>query len=565
MFETTICTTPNPYHDRTAPHRSAPQFEQNVSAEKIQAARGLADGLKRVDAPGPSAAAVGGPGPAASLSSMSALVSALERLAEAYIDPAMVGGTAVNTTKFHDKKTGGITFAEAVPKGKPTLDRCLRDRGSGLAAGSRGRGSSESSGGGRVMSGVVTRPPAVRADADYRRTPTIAGFQNSFSITDSMRVVFATVNTFLREDPAARKRRLRVFTHTIVPLSPNSGVLEWVEDTMPYGSYLTDRDSGRAGAHRRYFPKDWDARSMVFATVNTFLREDPAARKRRLRVFTHTIVPLSPNSGVLEWVEDTMPYGSYLTDRDSGRAGAHRRYFPKDWLHAKCRTHLKNAVDKRKGYKEVEDNFHPAFRFFFLENFPEPFAWYNSRLTFTRSAAVSSIVGYVLGIGDRHAHNILVHQRTAEVVHIDFGVTFEQGKALSTPETVPFRLTRDVVDGMGVTGTEGAFRRACDAAMRVLRSDAPSVLTILEEEKAGGGGAAAEAAAAAMVAVAGDDAGVGGDAAQRALARIKHKLQGYVDPNGDAMSVEGQVKLLINQARDPENLCKLYVGWAPWL
>ena len=148
---------------------------------------------------------------------------------------------------------------------------------------------------------------------------------------------------------------------------------------------------------------------------------------------------------------------------------------------------------------------------------------------------------------------------------------------------------------MGVTGTEGAFRRACDAAMRVLRSDAPSVLTILEvllhdplyrwmlsplaarqrqqeEEKAGdsGGGRGAAAAAAASEAAAEDamgaeDAGVGGDAAQRALARIKHKLQGYVDPNGDAMSVEGQVKLLINQARDPENLCKLYPGWAPWL
>lgn len=207
---------------------------------------------------------------------------------------------------------------------------------------------------------------------------------------------------------------------------------------------------------------------------------------------------------------------------------------------------------------------------------------------------MSSIVGYVLGIGDRHAHNILVHQRTAEVVHIDFGVTFEQGKALSTPETVPFRLTRDVVDGMGVTGTEGAFRRACDASMRVLRSDAPSVLTILEvllhdplyrwmlsplaarqrqQEEGGGGGktgggsggGAATATVGAPAAEVEEDAGVGGDAAQRALARIKHKLQGYVDPNGDAMSVEGQVKLLINQARDPENLCKLYPGWAPWL
>jgi len=36
---------------------------------------------------------------------------------------------------------------------------------------------------------------------------------------------------------------------------------------------------------------------------------------------------------------------------------------------------------------------------------------------------------------------------------------FEQGKVMTTPETVPFRLTRDVVDGMGVTGVEGTFRK----------------------------------------------------------------------------------------------------------
>ena len=37
------------------------------------------------------------------------------------------------------------------------------------------------------------------------------------------------------------------------------------------------------------------------------------------------------------------------------------------------------------------------------------------------------MVGHVLGIGDRHAQNILVHTKTAEVVHIDFGIAFEQG------------------------------------------------------------------------------------------------------------------------------------------
>lgn len=38
------------------------------------------------------------------------------------------------------------------------------------------------------------------------------------------------------------------------------------------------------------------------------------------------------------------------------------------------------------------------------------------------------------------------------MVHIDLGIAFEQGRFLNTPEMVPFRLTRDIVDGMGVIG-----------------------------------------------------------------------------------------------------------------
>ena len=58
------------------------------------------------------------------------------------------------------------------------------------------------------------------------------------------------------------------------------------------------------------------------------------------------------------------------------------------------------------------------------------------------------MVGNILGIGDRHSNNILIHEHTGEVVHIDFGFVFEQGKFQATPETVPFRLTRNIVDGM---------------------------------------------------------------------------------------------------------------------
>lgn len=37
------------------------------------------------------------------------------------------------------------------------------------------------------------------------------------------------------------------------------------------------------------------------------------------------------------------------------------------------------------------------------------------------SVATSSMVGYVMGLGDRHVQNILVDKQSAEVIHIDFG------------------------------------------------------------------------------------------------------------------------------------------------
>ena len=84
-------------------------------------------------------------------------------------------------------------------------------------------------------------------------------------------------------------------------------------------------------------------------------------------------------------------------------------------------------------FKEICNRNHPAFRFFFIENFCDPTEWLTARLAYVRSVAINSIVGYILGIGDRHAHNILIDTLTGEVVHIDFGIVYEQGKGLGTP------------------------------------------------------------------------------------------------------------------------------------
>ncbi|MCH82687.1 serine/threonine-protein kinase ATM-like, partial [Trifolium medium] len=94
--------------------------------------------------------------------------------------------------------------------------------------------------------------------------------------------------------------------------------------------------------------------------------------------------------------------------------------------------------DKSKAFQEVCEKFRPVMHFFFLERFLHPAEWFEKRLAYTRSVAASSMVGYIVGLGDRHSMNILIDQTTAEVVHIDLGVAFEQGLMLKTPERIIF-------------------------------------------------------------------------------------------------------------------------------
>lgn len=67
-----------------------------------------------------------------------------------------------------------------------------------------------------------------------------------------------------------------------------------------------------------------------------------------------------------------------------------------------------------------------------------------------------------------------------DVVHVDFNCLFEKGKTLETPERVPFRLTPNIVDGMGVTGVEGVFRIACEVTMQILRDNQDSLMSVLD-------------------------------------------------------------------------------------
>uniref|UniRef100_A0A8C3TZS2 non-specific serine/threonine protein kinase n=1 Tax=Catharus ustulatus TaxID=91951 RepID=A0A8C3TZS2_CATUS len=350
---------------------------------------------------------------------------------------------------------------------------------------------------------------------------------------------------------------------------------------------------GSDGKERRQLVKGRDdlrqdaVMQQVFQMCNTLLQQNTETRKRKLNIRRYKVVPLSQRSGVLEWCSGTTPIGEFLVNAEEG---AHKRYRPKDFSSYQCHKIMldaqkKHSEEKYKIFMEICEKFQPVFRYFCMEKFVDPAVWFEKRLAYTRSVATSSIVGYILGLGDRHVQNILIDEQTAELVHIDLGVAFEQGKILPTPETVPFRLTRDIVDGMGITGVEGVFRRCCEKTMAVMRNSQEALLTIVEvllydplfdwtmnplkalylqqrPEDEADMNSTLGTDPQEPKRKASDDQSFN-KVAERVLMRLQEKLKGVEE--GTVLSVGGQVNLLIQQAMDPKNLSRLFPGWKPWV
>ena len=56
--------------------------------------------------------------------------------------------------------------------------------------------------------------------------------------------------------------------------------------------------------------------------------------------------------------------------------------------------------------------------------------WWRATQRFARSTAAMSVVGYIVGLGDRHLDNLLLDLATGELVHIDYNVCFDKGARL---------------------------------------------------------------------------------------------------------------------------------------
>ncbi|KAJ8712457.1 hypothetical protein PYW07_005299 [Mythimna separata] len=333
----------------------------------------------------------------------------------------------------------------------------------------------------------------------------------------------------------------------------------------------------------------------LFGLVNTLLQADTNTYRHDLAIQRYAVIPLSPNSGLIGWVPQCDTLYNLISDYRDKKSN-------KMALSTEQQIMLRMASDYQKlmlkhkvevfEYTLSQTPGNDLSRLLWLKS-PSAEAWFERRTNYTRSLAVMSMVGYILGLGDRHPSNIMLHRVTGKVLHIDFGDCFEVTQSREKfPEKIPFRLTRMLISAMEVTGIEGTYRSTCESVMHVLHKHRDSVMAVLEafvydpllnwrlvdndhhslteSSFSSDIDSSYTLPSRSRNHIHYESLEIPPEANlnKRALSilnRIRDKLTGRDFPHVEAVvSVPKQVDLLIKQATNNENLCQCYIGWCPY-
>ncbi|XP_012282445.1 serine/threonine-protein kinase mTOR isoform X2 [Orussus abietinus] len=343
----------------------------------------------------------------------------------------------------------------------------------------------------------------------------------------------------------------------------------------------------------------------LFGLVNTLLLHDPDTFRRNLTIQRYAVIPLSTNSGLIGWVPHCDTLHTLIRDY---------REKKKILLNIEHRIMLRMAPDydhlmlmqKVEVFEHALEHTHgdDLSRLLWLKS-PSSEVWFDRRTNYTRSLAVMSMVGYILGLGDRHPSNLMLDRLSGKILHIDFGDCFEVAMTREKfPEKIPFRLTRMLINAMEVTGIEGTYRRTCESVMSVLRRNKDSLMAVLEafvydpllnwrlmdsaiprgkrSDAQGISGSSSQEHGDTLESLTATlpkkgvpcsiENGVGDNNQPEALnkkalaiiTRVRDKLTGRDFSHEETLTVQRQVDLLIQQATNNENLCQCYIGWCPF-
>ncbi|RKP27125.1 armadillo-type protein [Syncephalis pseudoplumigaleata] len=325
----------------------------------------------------------------------------------------------------------------------------------------------------------------------------------------------------------------------------------------------------------------------LFGLVNTLLQVDPETFKRHLSIRRYAVIPLSPNSGLIGWVPHTDTLHALIRDyRESKKILLNIEHC----LMLKMAPDYDNLTLLQKvevfEYALEKTDGQDLYRVLWLKSRNSEasisigyimLSWLERRTNYTRSLAVMSMVGYILGLGDRHPSNLMLERYTGKVVHIDFGDCFEVAMHREKfPERIPFRLTRMLVNAMEVSGIEGNFRTTCENTMRVLRENKESLMAVLEafvydplinwrlmtnHPSPRQGRMCMHVMKYKDREEAFNKPEALNERAVHVITRVSKKLTGRDFNPNTTLDVPDQVEKLIQQARSPENLCQCYIGW----
>lgn len=308
-----------------------------------------------------------------------------------------------------------------------------------------------------------------------------------------------------------------------------------------------------------------------FNLLNRILHRGGQSNMRFFEIATFLVLPLESRAGIIEMVPNCETYRSVIES-------LYREEFGDSWStadHLRKRTH-RNQYPDADMYQHFLERVlpkmkYPVFQRFFQRRFTDPTTWYMARLAYTRSTALISIAGYIVGLGDRHLDNVLIDVDQGRTVHVDFNLLFHQAETLPVPEIVPFRLTQNIVAGLGPMGTEGNFRRYSEIAMRIMRNEKELLLTTLKPFLHDPCCEWTKEREQNRKANSGEPERDGNKTARSRIDVVEKKLRGFPKPGGqtkpltvlNAFSVEAQVDILIEEATNLWNLSQMYYGWSP--
>lgn len=285
-----------------------------------------------------------------------------------------------------------------------------------------------------------------------------------------------------------------------------------------------------------------------FRLINTQIRRDISLSIDNIAVRCYSIVPLSTEVGLIQWVEGCDTFYNLVADFRINHGMSPNAEQSILTSLAIDDINKLTPMQRLEIHSEVKTQFDGGdIRKVFWLKSPSSEAWLERTSKYARSTALMSILGYVLGLGDRHPSNFMIDRNSGDVVHIDFGDSFEVARnRVLFPEMIPFRLTRMVSQAFGACGIDGEFFHVSLRVMMLIRENCNSLVSVLEifvQEPIADGEAKLQA--------------------PEVMKRIWNKIRGSDFEDNVVLPVEKQVRRLISEALDDYNLAKLYSGWKP--